>query len=173
MPAFVLLPPTSLAVEQPEMVAALLANADGLTSHLDLYVTLRELLAMGSKESLVEPTRGGASSSSYHLIINSGLPGKSLLHPIERRGCATAGVPPQVFPHSFDHPCPFYTDTWLLTVLLLHGGKGESGEQQYGGGGQVSQPSLPSISLASCLPSISLASCVPSISSSNTFPGLS
>jgi len=36
---------------------------------------------MGSKELLVEPTRG--------------LPGKSLLHPIERRGCATAGVPPQ------------------------------------------------------------------------------
>ena len=98
MPAFVLLPPTSLAVEQPQMKAALLANADGLTSHLDLYVTLRELLAMGSKGSLVEPTRGGASSSSYyHLIINSGLPGKSLLHPIERRGCATAGVPPQVF----------------------------------------------------------------------------
>jgi len=81
MPAFVLLPPTSLAAEQPEMVASLLANADHLTSHLDLYVTLREVLAMGSKEPLVDPTRG--------------LPGKSLLHPVERRGCGQAGVPPQ------------------------------------------------------------------------------
>ena len=69
MPAFVLLPPTSLAAEHPEMVASLLANADHLTSHLDLYVTLREVLAMGSKEPLVEPTRG--SISSYHLIILS------------------------------------------------------------------------------------------------------
>ena len=100
MPAFLLLPPTSFAVEQPQMKAALLANADGLTSHLDLYVTLRELLAMGSKESLVEPARGGTSSSSYNLIIDSGLPGKSLLHPVERRECAKAGVPPQVFPCS-------------------------------------------------------------------------
>ena len=102
MPAFLLLPPTSFAVEQPQMKAALLANADGLTSHLDLYVTLRELLAIGSKESLVEPTRGGtSSSSSYHLFIDSGFPGKSLLHPVERRVCATAGVPPQVFPRSW------------------------------------------------------------------------
>ena len=69
MPAFVLLPPTSLAAEQPEMVASLLANAQHLTSHLDLYVTLREVLAMGSKEPLVEPTRGRISS--YHLIILS------------------------------------------------------------------------------------------------------
>ena len=67
MPAFVLLPPTSLAVEQPEMLAALLANADGLTSHLDLYVTLRELLTMGSKDSLEEQDRGG--TSSHRLII--------------------------------------------------------------------------------------------------------
>ena len=67
MPAFGLLPPTSLAVEQPEMMAALLANADGLTSHLDLYVTLRELLAMGSKDSLEEQDRGG--TSSHRLII--------------------------------------------------------------------------------------------------------
>ena len=67
MPAFVLLPPTSLSVEQPDMAAALLANADHLTSHLDLYVTLREVLAMGSKEPLMEPTRG--RTSSYHLII--------------------------------------------------------------------------------------------------------
>ena len=99
MPAFVLLPPTSLAVEQPEMLAALLANADGLTSHLDLYVTLRELLTMGSKDSLEEQDRGGTSSHRLlPQIFDSGLPGKSLLHPVERRGCAKAGVPPQVFP---------------------------------------------------------------------------
>ena len=116
MPAFVLLPPTSLAVEQPEMVAALLANADGLTSHLDLYVTLRELLAMGSKEPLVEPARGGtSSSSSYNLIIDSGLPGKSLLHPVERRGCAKAGVPPQVFPHSW---CFIILVCFILSPVL-------------------------------------------------------
>ena len=49
------------------MIAALLANADGLTSHLDLYVTLRELLTMGSKDSLEEQARGG--TSFYRLII--------------------------------------------------------------------------------------------------------
>ena len=55
---------------------------------------------------------------------------------------------------AFHQPCPFYTDACPLTVLLLHGRKGESGEQQYGGSGQVSQPSVPSINLASCVPSI-------------------
>ena len=58
MPAFVLLPPTSFAAEQPKMVAALQENAKGLTSHLDIYLTLREVMAMGSKEPLVETTRG-------------------------------------------------------------------------------------------------------------------
>ena len=58
MPALLLLPPTSLAVEHPDMLAALKSNADSLTSQLDLYVTLREVMAMGSKAPLVEPTRG-------------------------------------------------------------------------------------------------------------------
>ena len=40
------------------MVAALQENAKGLTSHLDIYLTLREVMAMGSKEPLVETTRG-------------------------------------------------------------------------------------------------------------------
>ena len=58
MPAFVLLPPTSFAEEQPDMVAALQENAKGLTSHLDIYLTLREVMAIGSKEPLAETTRG-------------------------------------------------------------------------------------------------------------------
>ena len=37
MPAFMLLPPTAFAEEQPGMVAALRENAKGLTSHLDIY----------------------------------------------------------------------------------------------------------------------------------------
>ena len=58
MPAFMLLPPTSFAEEQPGMVAALQENAKGLTSHLDIYYTLRELMAMGSREPLVERPQG-------------------------------------------------------------------------------------------------------------------
>ena len=58
MPAFALLPPTSFTAEQPDMVAALQENAKGLTSHLDIYLTLREVMAMGTKEALVETTRG-------------------------------------------------------------------------------------------------------------------
>ena len=58
MPAFALLPPTSFTAEQPDMVAALQENAKGLTSHLDIYLTLREVMAMGTKEPLVETTRG-------------------------------------------------------------------------------------------------------------------
>ena len=97
MPAFVLLPPTSFAVEQPDMVAALQENAKGLTSHLDIYLTLREVMAMGSKEPLVETTRGESFFTKKNYLHNiPGLPGKSLLHPVERRDCAGAGVPPQV-----------------------------------------------------------------------------
>ena len=77
MPAFALLPPTSLAVEQPKMLDALRSNADGLTSHLDLYVTLRELLAIGSKEPLVEPARGRTIFSSYKTIIHISYIGQS------------------------------------------------------------------------------------------------
>ena len=92
MPAFVLLPPTSLVVEQPDMAAALLANAHHLTSHLDLYVTLREVLAMGSKEQLMEPTRGRTSSSSDHLT-NSQVCPESLCSTLLRGEAA----PRQVF----------------------------------------------------------------------------
>jgi len=81
MPAFLLLPPSSLLTDHPEMVDALRGNANRLSSHLDIYVTLRELLSMGSDKPLVDAGRGS--------------PGKSLLHPIENRGCAGAGVPPQ------------------------------------------------------------------------------
>ena len=48
MPAFMIVPPTSFAAEQPDMVVALEENAKGLTSHLDIYLTLRELMAMGN-----------------------------------------------------------------------------------------------------------------------------
>ena len=58
MPAFMLVPPTSFAEEQSEMVAALQENANGLTSHLDIYLTLREVMAMGSKEPLAERPQG-------------------------------------------------------------------------------------------------------------------
>ena len=58
MPAFMLVPPTSFAEEQSEMVAALHENANGLTSHLDIYLTLREVMAMGSKEPLAERPQG-------------------------------------------------------------------------------------------------------------------
>ena len=121
MPALLLLPPTSLAVEHPDMLAALKSNADSLTSQLDLYVTLREVMAMGSKAPLVEPTRGKTLSSLLsfpcqyadvakkrgtveHFLFSKpcvatfplGFPGKSLLHPVEMRDCSKAGVPPQV-----------------------------------------------------------------------------
>ena len=121
MPALLLLPPTSLAVEHPDMLAALKSNADSLTSQLDLYVTLREVMAMGSKAPLVEPTRGKTLSlllsfpcqyadvakkrgTVEHFLFLKfciatfplGFPGKSLLHPVEMRDCSRAGVPPQV-----------------------------------------------------------------------------
>ena len=46
-----IVPPTSFAAEQPDMVAALEENAKGLTSHLDIYLTLRELMAMSSRKA--------------------------------------------------------------------------------------------------------------------------
>ena len=58
MPAFLLLPPSSLRTDHPEMVDALRGNANRLSSHLDIYVTLRELLSMGSDKPLVDPGRG-------------------------------------------------------------------------------------------------------------------
>ena len=58
MPAFLLLPPSSLHTDHPEMVDALRGNANRLSSHLDIYVTLRELLSMGSDKPLVDPGRG-------------------------------------------------------------------------------------------------------------------
>ena len=58
MPAFMLLPPTSFAEEQPGMVAALQENAKGLTSVLDIYRTLRELMAMGSSKPVAERRQG-------------------------------------------------------------------------------------------------------------------
>ena len=71
MPAFLLLPPTSFATEQPDMVAALQENAKGLTSHLDIYLTLREVMAMGSKEPLVETTRGESFLRKKKIFITS------------------------------------------------------------------------------------------------------
>jgi len=79
MPALVVVPPASLEQERPDMLAALRANAEGLTSHLDLYATLRELLALGSPAPLEERN----------------LTGSSLLHPLPPRRCAEAGVPPE------------------------------------------------------------------------------
>ena len=58
MPAFMLLPPTSFAEEQPGMVAALQENAKGLTSVLDIYRTLREVMAMGSSKPVAERRQG-------------------------------------------------------------------------------------------------------------------
>ena len=58
MPAFMIVPPTSFAAEQPDMVVALEENSKGLTSHLDIYLTLRELMAMGSREPLGERPQG-------------------------------------------------------------------------------------------------------------------
>ena len=66
MPAFMIVPPTSFAAEQPDMVAALEENAKGLTSHLDIYLTLRELMAMGSRETLAERPQG-ESLDCYNL----------------------------------------------------------------------------------------------------------
>ena len=79
MPALVVLPPASLEQERPDMAAALRTNAEGLTSHLDLHATLRELLALGSPAPLEERNLTGAS----------------LLHPLPPRRCAEAGVPPE------------------------------------------------------------------------------
>ena len=63
MPAFMLLPPKTFAEEQPGMVAALQENAKGLTSHLDIYYTLREVMAMGSNKPVAERPQG-----EYQLI---------------------------------------------------------------------------------------------------------
>ena len=41
MPSLLLLPPSSLANTQPAMVEALTNNSRGITSHLDVYATLR------------------------------------------------------------------------------------------------------------------------------------
>lgn len=79
MPALAVVPPASLAVERPGMVAALRHNSGGLTSHLDVYATLREVLAMGAGDQLEERK----------------LVGRSLLHPVPPRSCQEAGVPPQ------------------------------------------------------------------------------
>jgi hypothetical protein len=78
MPALLVLPPASLATDRPEMVAALRQNAESLTSHQDVYATLREVLALGSEQ---EPEPRGP------------LAGRSLLHPLPPRTCAEAGVP--------------------------------------------------------------------------------
>ena len=58
LPAFLLLPPSSLRTDHPDMVDALRGNANRLSSHLDIYVTLRELLSMGSDKPLVDAGRG-------------------------------------------------------------------------------------------------------------------
>ena len=63
-----IVPPTSFAAEQPDMVAALEENAKGLTSHLDIYLTLRELMAMGSREPLAERPEG-ESLDCCNLIV--------------------------------------------------------------------------------------------------------
>ena len=73
----------------------------------------------------------------WYKIVMSGSPGKSLLHPIENRGCAGAGVPPQVFHDHQNQSCFFYFDGGLLLInthrlaaLLLHWGSGEAGEKR-------------------------------------------
>ena len=78
MPALVVLPPSSLAVEWPQMTAALRENSGRLTSHQDVYATLREVLDMGTTEQL-EPRP---------------MVGQSLLHHLPSRSCKKAGVPP-------------------------------------------------------------------------------
>ena len=79
MPALMVVPPASLASSHPEMVAALRGNGRGLTSHQDVYATLREVLRMGAGPGVEERKTVGSS----------------LLHPIAARGCEGAGVPPQ------------------------------------------------------------------------------
>ena len=85
----------------------------------------------------------------------SGSPGKSLLHPVENRGCAGAGVPPQVF-HDHQNQSYFFYFCGLLLInvhlpaaLLMHWGSGEAGEKRSPKVGKVGKNSFSQSTLIS------------------------
>ena len=81
MPLLLLLPPASLARDHPDLLAGLRANQEVLTTHHDLNLMLREVLALGT---------GVEQAELFPGVENKG---SSLFRPLPLRTCSQAGVP--------------------------------------------------------------------------------
>ena len=81
MPMMLMIPPTTLAKEHPELLTNLRKNSLLLTSHFDINRMLRQLVSLGSgkNESLLFP--------------KSPVLGHSLLSPLPQRSCSEADIP--------------------------------------------------------------------------------
>ena len=82
MPGLLIIPPKDLAVEHPDWLKNLKANADVLTSHWDIHHMFRDILGIaGGAEEVVD------------VYKDHKVPGASLFSPLGRRSCTEAGVP--------------------------------------------------------------------------------
>ena len=81
MPLLMVIPPTSLAEDQPELSRNLRQNSGLLTSLWDLHQTLKHVLALGVGQDKVD--------DFYRGFLN---PGSSLLKPLEPRTCSEANI---------------------------------------------------------------------------------
>lgn len=100
LPPLFMVVPTALTHAQPSLRAALYANQYKLTSHTDIYATLRHLLQLPS--TVPHPGAGGSDAPLFARPLRSPvlrdtgtLPhGRSLFVPLSRhRTCKNAGIP--------------------------------------------------------------------------------
>lgn len=101
--------PKYLKEERPDIVHALKANKNSLTSHFDTYMTFKNILGMAESKDSPSISSGCPTCQSYFKEIK------------QHRSCALAGIPPEYCAcEDYSEACDSETSYEIASAVIKH-----------------------------------------------------